>query len=60
MGEQKDLIISVIGGLILSALFFWVIDSIAPIEVVYDCRLAEISVDYPVQVKEKCRRLSHG
>ena len=28
-------------------------------EVVYDCRLAEISVDYPVQVKEKCRRLSH-
>ena len=27
--------------------------------VTYDCRLAEISVDYPVQVKEKCRRLSH-
>jgi len=26
-------------------------------EVVYDCRLAEISVDYPVQVKEKCRKL---
>jgi hypothetical protein len=23
----------------------------------YDCRLAEISVDYPIQVKEKCRRL---
>jgi preprotein translocase subunit SecY len=23
----------------------------------YDCRLAEISVDYPQQVKEQCRRL---
>lgn len=23
----------------------------------YDCRLAEISVDYPVAIKEKCRRL---
>ena len=23
----------------------------------YDCRLAEVSVDYPAQVKEKCRRL---
>lgn len=26
-------------------------------EVVYDCRLAEISVDYPQQVKEQCRKL---
>lgn len=23
----------------------------------YDCRLAEISVDYPMQVKEQCRKL---
>lgn len=23
----------------------------------YDCRLAEISVDYPAQVKDECRRL---
>jgi hypothetical protein len=27
------------------------------IAVQYDCRLAEISVDYPQQVKEQCRRL---
>ena len=27
------------------------------IEVVYDCRLAEISPDYPVVVKEKCRKI---
>lgn len=26
-------------------------------EVRYDCRLAEISVDYPQQVKEQCRKL---
>jgi hypothetical protein len=23
----------------------------------YDCRIAEISVDYPQQVKEQCRKL---
>jgi len=30
--------------------------------VVYDCRLSEISPDYPIQVKEACRklRLEHG
>ena len=27
------------------------------VEVVYDCRLAEISPDYPVVVKEKCRKI---
>ena len=29
-------------------------------EVRYDCRLAEISPDYPLEVKEKCRKLSAG
>lgn len=28
--------------------------------VVYDCRLAEISPDYPIEVKEKCRKLLSG
>jgi hypothetical protein len=27
------------------------------IEVVYDCRLAEISPDFPASVKERCRKL---
>jgi hypothetical protein len=27
------------------------------IEIAYDCRLAEISPDYPQIVKEKCRKL---
>jgi hypothetical protein len=26
----------------------------------YDCRLAEISVDYPVAVKEQCRKILNG
>jgi len=26
----------------------------------YDCRMAEISPDFPVQVKEKCRKLNSG
>ena len=25
--------------------------------VVYDCRISEISPDYPVEVKEQCRKL---
>jgi hypothetical protein len=28
--------------------------------VAYDCRLAEISVDYPQAVKEQCRKLMEG
>ena len=27
-------------------------------KIMYDCRLAEISVDYPAQVKDECRRLN--
>ena len=28
--------------------------------VVYDCRLAEISPDFPVEVKEMCRKKNSG
>jgi hypothetical protein len=28
--------------------------------VVYDCRLAEISPDFPIEVKDKCRKLRSG
>lgn len=27
---------------------------------VYDCTLAEISPDFPIEVKEECRRLNAG
>jgi hypothetical protein len=30
---------------------------IPKIEMVYDCRLAEISPDYPIVVKERCRKI---
>ena len=28
--------------------------------VVYDCRLVEISPDFPIDVKNKCRKLNSG
>jgi len=28
--------------------------------VVYNCSIAEISPDYPIEVKEKCRKLNSG
>jgi hypothetical protein len=28
-----------------------------PADIVYDCNLAEISVDYPQEVKNECRKM---
>jgi hypothetical protein len=46
----------VFGGIIGGFMWFLFIYE-PPHEVKYDCRLAEISVDYPQQVKEQCRKL---
>ena len=47
--------------LLLATLLFMYIDSDETnTGVAYDCRLAEISVDYPVAVKEQCRKLMEG
>ena len=44
--------------LLLAALLFMYIDrDESGTAVAYDCRLAEISVDYPPAVKEECRKL---
>jgi hypothetical protein len=43
-------------GSALTALLYGV-HNVLPNEVVYDCRLAEISPDIPVQAKEQCRKL---
>ena len=44
--------------LLLAVLLFMYIDSHRTGKSIsYDCRLAEISVDYPVAVKEQCRKL---
>jgi hypothetical protein len=49
---NKFLFGGMVGGLMW---FFFVYE--APTVIKYDCRLAEISVDYPQQVKEQCRKL---
>ena len=46
--------LTVLGVSLVSLLYG--IHSVLPREVVYDCRLAEISADIPQQVKEECRK----
>ncbi len=41
--------------LMLSLIIFG--NSIMPRERIYDCSLAEISPDYPVEVKNECRKI---
>ena len=45
--------------LALFALLFgiWFVVTTPQVTVTYDCRLAEISPDIPIPVKEKCRQL---
>ena len=49
-----DVALTVLGVSLVSLLYG--IHSVLPREVVYDCRLAEISADIPQQVKEECRK----
>lgn len=57
-GNQIEIISAI---LLLAALLFMYIDrDKTDTEVAYDCRLAEISVDYPPAVKEQCRKLMLG
>ena len=56
-------VVSLVGATIftVSMLIHWQeLSNEAPrtkLTVQYDCRLAEISVDYPLQVKQACRKL---
>ena len=45
----------VLGALLI--LLLYGIHGVLPKEAVYDCRIAEISPDIPVDVKEQCRKL---
>ena len=40
------------------ALAFWPADKSNVVVIQYDCKIAEISPDYPVAVKEECRKRS--
>lgn len=48
--------------LIVSGLFFWLVVTIgiglSVEEQVYDCRLAEISPDFPIEARNECRRIN--
>lgn len=47
------------GALVLAFMFALIIfgNHIMPRERIYDCSLAEISPDYPVEVKNECRKI---
>jgi hypothetical protein len=48
--------------LLIGGMIFWftvivTIATLAPEEKVYDCTISEISPDFPIEVREECRRL---
>ena len=55
-------LIEIISAILLVAalLFMYIARDETDTGVAYDCRLAEISVDYPQAVKEQCRKLQEG
>ena len=53
---MKDKIITAILIVIVIIIMLYT-DFSGPRVVVYDCRLSEISPDFPISVKEECRRL---
>jgi hypothetical protein len=52
---MKDSVIVIIGISLVAATA--VLSDYYPDSKVYDCTLAEISPDYPIEVKQECRRL---
>ena len=44
-------------GLLLATVGLIVVGNQLPGQKVYDCSLAEFHPDYPIQVKEECRRM---
>jgi len=55
--EDLDVIFVVVFATIAFTFLFWYNWSHPKLEIRYDCSIAEISPDYPVQVKEGCRKL---
>jgi|688.fasta_scaffold37501_9 hypothetical protein len=61
MKITQNLIEIVSAILLVAVLLFMYIDrDETDTGVAYDCRLAEISVDYPQAVKQQCRKLLEG
>jgi len=58
MSENKLAIIAVIVFICAQVTFmYWTKDSYKGVTVRYDCSISEISPDFPIQVKEECRKL---
>ena len=55
---MQSVIVFVSVTLCLIAIVLHTVFSYEPIRVkIYDCTISEISVDYPIEVKEECRKL---
>jgi len=55
--QSLDFILVIVLGIGMFAFAIWWNLSNPHLIVRYDCSVAEISPDYPVQVKEECRKL---
>lgn len=53
---KREIIIATICFLLGVVLIFFALPKKGNV-VVYDCRISEISPDYPIKVKEECRKL---
>lgn len=58
MSENKLAIIAVIIFICAQITFmYWAKDSFKGVTIRYDCSVSEISPDFPIEVKEQCRKL---
>ena len=58
--QTLDFIVVIIGAVCVVATMLYIALSHPHVTVKYDCSISEISPDYPVAVKEKCRELRAG
>ena len=55
--NETVIIMALVFGSIAAMSWMFVVTSNTEAVIQYDCRLSEISVDYPQEVKEQCRKL---
>ncbi|CAB4125945.1 hypothetical protein UFOVP181_293 [uncultured Caudovirales phage] len=55
--ENLDFYAVLVACLIALGIGIWIVVTTPRVTVTYDCRIAEISPDIPIPVKEKCRQL---
>ena len=55
--KRQDMLKNIFIGLCVITFLVVILYDHAPRGKVYDCTLAEISPDYPIEVKQECRRL---